>query len=170
MRFITREAFRPQKSSQNFPCFCLVLQLCNMQHLKPLLFQVQWVSLYFLWLFWFFFFFFFLHINSIRNSGLPWFLGCEAQAYAMFVFQFAHSFAQDSCWGGTRQGLTDQLQGQPEQLKSLSKDLPEAAAAQQGHGLCSMLFDFQIKVIAELKNIIFRLPFSLLSPQISTLG
>lgn len=46
----------------------------------------------------------------------------------------------------------------------------EATAAKQGHGPCSMLSGFQLKGIVEVKNIILRLPVSLLCPQISTLG
>lgn len=73
--------FIPTKSSQSSPCFCLVLQLCIVQHLKPILFQVWWVSL---------FCFGFVGVCfRVHNSGLPWFGECEAHAYAMFISQFS---------------------------------------------------------------------------------
>lgn len=86
MRFTPNQEkplFNPAESSQSSPYFCLVLQLCIVQHLKPILFQVWWVSS--VW-------FGFVGVCfSVHNSGLLWFGGCEAHAYAMFISQFAFS-------------------------------------------------------------------------------
>lgn len=92
----------------------------------------------------------------------------------MFIFQLIFGNSALICTGllpgGTRLGLAGQVSGQTEQRKSLSKDSTEVTAAQQGHGFCSVLLGFQIKGIIEVKNIILKLPCSLLSPQMSTLG
>lgn len=122
--------FFPPKSVQNSSCFCLVLQSCIVRHLKPLLFQVWWACIFFCG--WLFLCCFYIQTASIILD-CPGLVDVMLMPMQCSVFNVLFGNGALICTGhllGRYQTRTDRPALRTEQLKSLSKDLPQVTAAQ----------------------------------------